>query len=129
VVASLATLSADGAPHVIPVSAVHLDDGTAWFGLAGRRTALANLRDRPAVALLVLDRGVAVTLHGDATEVGPLPGAEKVIGVRLAVDRVQDHLHPKMVVDAPVRWTWTEAEAAARDDDVHAGLRALAARG
>jgi hypothetical protein len=129
VVTSLATISPDGTPHVIPVSAVHTAGASeVWIGLAGRRTALSNLRERPHVALLLIDRGLAQTLHGAATVAGPLPGAEQVIGVRLAVARVQDHLHPQMVIDAGARWTWTDPEAAQRDAAVLAGLRALADR-
>lgn len=128
-VTALATTSADGAPHVIPVSAALLEDGVVWLGLAGRRSALASLRDRPRVAVLVLERGVARTLHGSAEVAGPLPGAGKVVGVRVRVDRAQDHLHPQMALDAGVRWTWTDGEAAARDAAVLDGLRALAARG
>jgi flavin reductase (DIM6/NTAB) family NADH-FMN oxidoreductase RutF len=129
VVTSLATTGEDGAPHVIPVSAVHRAGDVVWLGLAARRTALANLRARPAAALLLLDRGVARTLHGPATVAGPLPGAERVVGVRLDVEREQDHLHPQMRVEAGVRWTWTSGAAARRDDAVLEGLRALAAAG
>jgi predicted pyridoxine 5'-phosphate oxidase superfamily flavin-nucleotide-binding protein len=126
-VAVLATTTAEGAPHAIPVSAVLRDgDDDVLLGLAARRAALAHLADRPAAALCVMARGLAVTLHGTARVLGPLPGAERVVGVRLAVAREQHHLHPEMTLESGVRWAWTTGRAAARDGAVLAALRALA---
>jgi len=46
--------------------------------------------------------------------------------IALEIDRVQDHGRPTFVIEAGVRWRWTDAEARARDREVRAALERLA---
>jgi Pyridoxamine 5'-phosphate oxidase len=125
--ATLATVSAAGAPHAIPVStALRTGPTTIVLGLAGRRVSLAHLRARPAVALCVVGAGVAFTAEGTATVlVETLDAAPGVTAVRLDVATIHDHRQPAFALEAPVAWRWTDDEAAARDAAVRAGLRGL----
>jgi hypothetical protein len=126
--AVLTTVDDAGAPHAIPVSTARpAGPHAVLLGLAARRASLAHLRARPAAALCVLDAGVAFTAHGTARVVDE--DAAGVVAVRLEVERVQDHRQPTFALEAPVRWRWTDAEAARRDAEVHAALAALAAGG
>jgi len=59
----------------------------------------------------------------------PLPGAENVVAVALAVTRIQDHDHPTFAIDAGVGWRWTDPQAQQTDARTRAALGALAARG
>lgn len=121
-----------GAPHVIPVSAA-LRAGPARIvlALAPRRESLRRLREEPRVALALLAAGnVALTAEGLASVVAePLPGAENVVGVSLAVDHVQDHGNRHFAVTDGVQWHWTDAESEERDAKVRAALQALASAG
>lgn len=125
-VVALATTDEDGAPHVIPVSAALADGDDILLGLAGRRGSLDRLRAAPAVAVLVLARDLALTLRGRAEVVREaLPGAERVAGVRVAVEAADDHGRDDVRIEAGVRWSWTASRSAERDADVMAGLRGL----
>jgi len=121
-----------GAPHVIPVSAA-LRAGPARivFALAPHRASLARLRAEPRVALAILAAGdVALTAEGHASVVAdPLPGAENVVGVELAVERVQEHGNRHFAVTDGVQWHWADAESERRDSAVRAALGALATPG
>jgi hypothetical protein len=126
--AVLTTTDDAGAPHAIPVStALRAGPRAVLLGLAARRASLAHLRARPAAALCVLDAGVAFTAHGSARVVAE--DAAGVVAVRLEVERVQDHRQPTFALEAPVRWRWTDAQAARRDAAVRAALEALAGDG
>ena len=118
-----------GPPHLIPVSAV-LRAGPARivFALAPRRESLRRLREEPRVALAVLAAGdVALTAEGEARVVAePLVGAENVVGVELAVDRVQDHATRHFAITDGVRWHWGDEESERRDAQVRAALASLA---
>lgn len=118
-----------GAPHVIPVSAaLRAGPARVVLALAPRRDSLRRLRDEPRVALAILAAGdVALTVAGLATVVAePLPGAENVVGVELAVDRVQQHGNRHFSVTDGVRWHWRDAESERRDVAVRKALTALA---
>ncbi len=114
-----------GAPHAIPVStAVRLSATSVAFGLGARRESLRRLRDEPRCALTVMAAGgLAFTLSGTAVVVDE--DVAGVVGVRLDVEAVQDHMNPRFAVDAGVAWRWTDDEAAAKDAGVRAGLKRL----
>ena len=118
-----------GAPHAIPVSTgVRAGPGAVLIALARRRESLARLRTDPHVALTLMTAGdVAVTAHCRARVVAdPMAISDRVAAVRLDVERVQDHGQPRFVIDAGVRWHWTEDAARERDDEIRAALRELA---
>ncbi len=118
-----------GAPHAIPVSAL-LRAGPARIvlALAPRRESLRRLREDPRVALTVMAAGnVALTAEGGARVIAePLPGAERVVGVEMLVERVQDHGTRHFAITDGVQWHWAEEEAERRDAQVRAALAALA---
>lgn len=120
-----------GEPHAIPVStALRTGRRGVLLALAHRRDSLRRLSTDPRVALAVVAPGVAFTAHGAAAVAAhPLPGAENVTAVAIAVGRIQDHGHPTFVLDDGVRWRWTDAEAEQADARTRTALRALAARG
>src|SRR3954471_9677529 len=118
--------------HAIPVStARRAGADRILLALGRRRETLACLREDPRAALCVLDRGAAFTASGRALVVSDeLEGAPFVAAVELRVETVQDHLEgSRTEILEPVRWRWTESEAAEADETVHSALRALAARG
>lgn len=125
--ATLCTTGAAGAPHVIPVStALRVGPRALVLGLAARRTSLAFLRERPAVALCVMGADVAFTAQGAAIVVREsLQSAAGVSAVRVAVSAIWDHRQPAFALEAGVQWHWTDDEAAARDAAVRTELRAL----
>ena len=56
------------------------------------------------------------------------PAYFETLGIQLAAGRtfgIQDHADAPSAIDAGVLWRWTDAEAAARDAEVRAVLRAL----
>jgi hypothetical protein len=120
--ATVAILTTVGdAPHAIPVStAVRTGDREVRFALGPRRESLARLRADARCALTIVAQGVAVTLHGRASETGEAAG---VTLLTLAVERVQDHDLPAFEIEAGVRWRWTDAQAERRDAAVRAALR------
>lgn len=70
-VAHLATLMADGAPHVTPVW-VDLEDSLVLVNSAEGRVKVANLRRDPRVGLSVVDREnpfAAVSIRGRVREI------------------------------------------------------------
>jgi hypothetical protein len=101
----------------------------ALIALGAGRGSLARLRLDPRVALVVLAEGdVAVTAYGCARVVDEAL-VEGVAAVRVDVERVQDHSRAAFVIEAGVRWRWTDAEAEARDVAVRSALERLARRG
>jgi hypothetical protein len=127
---TVAVLStAGGAPHAIPVStAVRVGPRRVLLALARTRESLERLRGDPRCALTILAAGdVALTAHGRAAIVEePLAGAEGVAAVAVEVDAIQSHGDPRFRIDDGVSWRWTDAEAARRDEAVHAALAGLA---
>jgi flavin reductase (DIM6/NTAB) family NADH-FMN oxidoreductase RutF len=124
---ALTTLDAGGAPHTIPVSAALLDGDDLLLGIARSRGSLERLRADPRVAVLVLARDTARTLRGRAVvEAERLAGAERVAGVRVAIEAVDDHLRPTFRLEGAVRWAWTDGGAADADRATVAGLTRLA---
>jgi hypothetical protein len=113
-----------GDPHAIPVStAIRTGPRTIHLALAGRRESLRRLRAEPRVALSILAADVACTAHGRATVVeDPLAELDRVVAVRIDVDEIADHRQARFAIDDGVRWHWTEADAAAADAAVRAGL-------
>jgi len=117
-----------GPPHAIPVSTgIRAGDHLLMLALALRRGSLARLREDPRCAVTILARGVACTAHGTAEVVqDPMTISDKVAAVALDVESIQDHDQPRFAIEAGVRWAWTDAEAAARDQEIRAALGALA---
>jgi Pyridoxamine 5'-phosphate oxidase len=124
---TVATLSTGaGDPHAIPVSTiVRAGDRAVLFVLARRRESLARLRADPRCALTILASGVSVTAIGRAT-VLDAELSERVVAVRLDVERVQDHAQDTFELLEGVRWRWTDAEAERTDAWLREALRRLA---
>ena len=57
----------------------------------------------------------------------PMAVSDRVVAVRLDVDRIQAHGQPRFQVDAGVRWHWTDPEAERQDAAIRSALAALAA--
>jgi nitroimidazol reductase NimA-like FMN-containing flavoprotein (pyridoxamine 5'-phosphate oxidase superfamily) len=123
---TVATLSTGGGePHAIPVSTiVRADERTIVFVLARRRESLARLRDDPRCALTILAAGVSVTAIGRA-EVLDAEISDRVVAVRMDVERVQDHAQPTFEILEGVRWRWTDADAERADSSLRDALRKL----
>lgn len=124
-VAILAT--AGPAPHAIPVStALRAGPRTILLALAAGRGSLARLRMDPSVAVaIVAPDNVALTAYGTAEALRePMP--DGVVAVRVAVERIQDHRRPALVIEAGVRWSWTEAPERERDAQVLTALERIA---
>jgi hypothetical protein len=86
------------------------------------------LRADPRVALSIMTEGdVVVTASGTARALDD-ELADGVAAVEVDVDRVQDHGRPTFVIEAGVRWRWTDADARARDRQVRDALERLAER-
>ncbi|MGI8779670.1 MAG: hypothetical protein ACR2L8_05800 [Solirubrobacteraceae bacterium] len=127
---TVAILSTGGAaPHAIPVSTgVRAGPRTILFALARRRESLTRLRAEPRCALTLLDTGVALTAHARATVVQePMAISDRLVAVRLDVERIQDHGSADFRIDGGVRWRWTDAEAERRDAELRRALAELAA--
>jgi len=127
---TVAILSTGGAaPHAIPVSTgVRAGPRTILFALARRRESLTRLRAEPRCALTLLDAGVALTAHARATVVQePMAISDRLVAVRLDVERIQDHGSADFRIDGGVRWRWTDAEAERRDAELRRALAELAA--
>jgi flavin reductase (DIM6/NTAB) family NADH-FMN oxidoreductase RutF len=127
---TVAILSTIGeAPHAIPVStSVRAGPRRVLIALSLRRRSLALLRDREEVALTILAGGdVAVTAHCRASVARePMAASDRVAAIALDVLSVQDHGQPRFVIEAGVRWRWTDAEAERVDAAIRAELRELA---
>jgi len=125
-VAILAT--AGEGPHAIPVSAaVRAGPRHALLGLAASRGSLARLRADPRVSLAIVSEAVAVTAYGRARVLDD-EVATGVVAVEVEVERVADHDRPTFVIEAGVRWRWTDPDAGRRDAEVRAALQRLADR-
>jgi hypothetical protein len=125
---TVATLSTGaGEPHAIPVSTiVRAGDRALLFVLARRRESLSRLREDPRCAMTILAAGVAFTAIGRAT-VLDAEISERVVAVRLDVERVQDHSQPTFELLEGVRWRWTDESAEQADAEMREALRRLAA--
>lgn len=120
-------VTTDESPHAIPVSAILRAGPTRLImGLADTRGSLERLRQHPEVAVALFAAGLAVTVRGRASELKDHV-VEGVTGVEVEVDAVDDHLRLTFTLESGVRWHWTDAAAAARDDAVRAGLARLLA--
>jgi nitroimidazol reductase NimA-like FMN-containing flavoprotein (pyridoxamine 5'-phosphate oxidase superfamily) len=117
-----------GEPHAIPVSTVvRADDRTVLFVLARRRESLERLRADPRCALTILCEGVSVTAIGRAAVLDE-EISERVVALRLDVERVQDHAQPTFEIHAGVRWSWTDPDAERTDAEFRTALERLTPR-
>jgi nitroimidazol reductase NimA-like FMN-containing flavoprotein (pyridoxamine 5'-phosphate oxidase superfamily) len=123
---TVATLSTGGGePHAIPVSTiVRADDRTVVFVLARSRESLTRLRADARCALTILAEGVSVTAIGRA-EVLDAEISERVVALRMNVERVQDHAQPTFEIHEGIRWRWTDADAERADAALREALRKL----
>ena len=111
---------------MIPVSAaVRAGSRRVLLGLAQSRQSLARLRACPNVALAIVARGIAVTIHGYARILQD-ELVEGVTAVAVEALRVQNHDRPTFAIDSGVSWRWIDAEAQRRDAAVRAALARLA---
>ena len=96
------------------------------MALAASRGSLARLRGDPSVAVaIVAEDNVALTAYGVAEPLeAPMP--DGVVAVRVAVERIQDHRRPAFVIEAGVRWRWTEERERERDAQVRTALEKVA---
>lgn len=123
-------LATSGAqPHAIPVSAaVRAGPDRVLIALAAGRESLTRLLADPRVALLILSEDdVALTAHGSARVIQQ-DLVDGVVAVEIEVERIQNHGRKTFVIEAPVRWRWTDPVAQARDGEVRAALERLAER-
>jgi hypothetical protein len=120
-----------GAPHAIPVSTIVRDGPRAvLFALGARRESLRRLREDPRCSLAIVAQDVAITAHGRAAVVAdPLDPPGRVVAVRVAVERIQDHDRPTFAIEGGVRWRWTAAEDERNDAAVRAALAELSRPG
>jgi hypothetical protein len=119
--------TAGPAPYAIPVStAVRAGPRTILMALAASRGSLARLRGDPSVALaIVAEDNLAMTAYGMAEPLeAPMP--DGVVAVRVEVERIQDHRRPAFVIEAGVRWRWTETHEQERDAQVRTALEKIA---
>ncbi|HEX4805761.1 MAG TPA: pyridoxamine 5'-phosphate oxidase family protein [Conexibacter sp.] len=123
---TVATLSTGGGePHAIPVSTiVRADERTVLFVLARSRESLARLRSDDRCALTILAEGVSITAIGRAV-VLDAEVSERVVALRMDVERVQDHAQPTFEIFEGVRWSWTDADAEQADAELRNALRRL----
>lgn len=101
-------VTTDPAPHAIPVSwPVRAGDKRILLSLKSDRGSLARLRERPAVALLILGGGnVALCARGKATVVAdPLPGAEDYVAIAIEVESIDDHRQSAFAVAGGIQRT------------------------
>ncbi len=92
------------------------------------RESLARLLADPRVALAVLSGDdVALTAYGTARVIDERI-IDAVVAVEIAVERVQDHRRDTFVIEAGVRWRWTDPAAQQRDSEVRIALARLAQR-
>jgi hypothetical protein len=118
-------LSTSGSqPHAIPVSAaVRAAPDRVLIALAAGRESLTRLLADPRVILAEGD--VALTAYGNARVIQE-DLVDGVVAVEIEVERVQNHGRDTFVIEAAVRWRWTDPEAQARDAEVHRALEHLA---
>jgi len=118
-----------GAPHAIPVSAiVRAGPRRVLLALALRRESLARLRTDPRCGLTLMTAGdVACTAYGRARIVQePMTVSDHVAAIAIDVESIADHMQPDFVLEGPVRWRWTDAEARERDAVIRDALARLA---
>jgi hypothetical protein len=109
-----------GDPHAIPVStAVRKGPRTIHFALSLRRESLVRLRADGRCALTVLAADVAFTALGTATE---FDLGDRVTGIALAVEQIQDHLQPTFKLEGGVAWHWTSDDAEQADAELRGRL-------
>lgn len=113
-------------PHAIPISsAVRAGPDRVLIALARGRESLARLLVDARVALAILSgEDVALTAYGSARVIDERI-VDGVVAVEIAVDRVLDHRRDTFVIDAGVRWRWTDPQAQQRDSEVRTALTRL----
>jgi hypothetical protein len=96
-------------PHAIPISSA--------------------VRAGPSRLLIAILSGddVALTAYGAARVIDERI-IDGVVAVEIEVDRVQNHRRDTFVIDAGVRWRWTDPAAQQRDSEVRTALTRLAQR-
>lgn len=106
-IAWLATVRADGSPHVTPVWFVYRH-GTWWIGCAASSVKARNCRARPAVALTLQDGRAPVVAEGVATvrTAGfPVPVVEAFAGKYDGWDVRADRTGARALIEVPTtRW-------------------------
>ena len=118
-------VTAGGRPHAIPVSAaLRAGPRRILLGLAKRRESLARLRADPAVTVSITAAGCAFSADGRAEVLEP-SATENVTAVAVEVTEIHDHLRPTFAIEAGTVWHWTDADAQAGDERVHAALTRL----
>jgi len=115
-------------PHPIPVTAyLRAGDDRLLVALGRRRETLRRLRDDPAVALLLMGEGLALTAHCRGRVIAEkLEAADTVVAVELTVERMQNHLADGRteMLDG-VRWRWCAEEHGEAEDAILAELANL----
>lgn len=116
-------------PHAIPVSAaLRAGPDRVLIALADGRDSLARLLANPRVSVTVLAEGnLALTAFGVARVVEEAL-VDGVTAVEIDVESVQHHGRKTFVIEAGVRWRWTDPAAEARDAEVRSALERLARR-
>jgi hypothetical protein len=77
-----------------------------------------------ALTIVAADN-LALTAYGRAEPLEePMPGG--VVAVRIAVERIQDHRRPAFLIEAGVRWRWTDTSEQDRDAQVRSALEKIA---
>ncbi len=123
-------LSTCGAqPHAIPVSSsFRAGPDRVLIALAAGRESLARLRADPRVAVSILAEGdVALTAYGSARVIQE-DLVDGVVAAEIDIERIEDHGQDTFVIEAGVRWRWTDPVAQAHDAEVRAALERLAQR-
>jgi PPOX class probable F420-dependent enzyme len=112
----VATVSADGAPHAMPVWGVW-DESALWFSSAGRSRKIRNLRADPRCVVTTENTWEPVVVEGAAEIVREPEALERFIGLtntKYETDYGVDFLDPE--VNATVRVPPTWAFALTEDD-------------
>ena len=124
----LATVDADGAPHLIPVSTVHrAGPKRIVFALGPSRGSYERVLAEPRAAVLVMAADAAFTAEGTVKVIAePLDPDGRVNGLELTVDVIWDHNGPTFAMEDGVRWHWTDEDAKQGDDRAHEALSELA---
>lgn len=127
-VSVLATVDAEGAPHLIPVSTARRAGARrVVFALGPKRGSFERLGAEPRAALLVMAQDAAFTAEGTVRTVAePLNEDGLVNGMELVVDTIWDHNGPTFGMEDGVRWHWTDEDAKRGDDAAHRSLADLA---
>jgi hypothetical protein len=106
----IATVRADGRPHITPVVAAW-DEGVIWFATGSDEQKFANLRANPHVVLTTgcnrWDQGLDVVVEGDA--------------VQVTDDAVLSRVAGAFAAKWDGRWQYTALDGSFRDLDGRGG--------